>query len=289
MRRIAGWDQVLRGAVSGVLLAVALAAGGTCCFAQSAADADLAHPQQIISAQRDGYTISALANHLEGITEFKQAVLLFPGSPGIMRLRMEDGRIQFAQAGNFLVRSRRHWLDQETLVLVMDAPSNQWATFSQQFRATPQYGADIAALMQEAAKRFKIAQWIFVGTSEGSVSAFHAARMNPAVARVILSASLFLPTRNGPGLSGVEWSELKSPLLWVHHENDPCHYTAYRDARRHAEKTQSPLVTVRGGGPGRGEACQAFTAHGFAGIERETVLAMRTWVKTGTVPLDVER
>ena len=39
----------------------------------------------------------------------------------------------------------------------------------------------------------------------------------------------------------------------------------------------------------RGDACQAFTAHGFVGIESETVAAMRSWVKTGTVPRDVER
>lgn len=49
----------------------------------------------------------------------------------------------------------------------------------------------------------------------------------------------------------------------------------------------SPLVTVRGGGPEKGGACQAFTAHGFVGMEREAVLAMRAWVKTGAVPADI--
>jgi hypothetical protein len=33
----------------------------------------------------------------------------------------------------------------------------------------------------------------------------------------------------------------------------------------------------------------AFTAHGFVGVERETVLAMRGWVKTGAVPPDLGR
>jgi hypothetical protein len=32
----------------------------------------------------------------------------------------------------------------------------------------------------------------------------------------------------------------------------------------------------------------AFTAHGFVGIEKETVLAMRSWMKTGAVPADVK-
>jgi len=32
----------------------------------------------------------------------------------------------------------------------------------------------------------------------------------------------------------------------------------------------------------------AFTAHGFVGVEKEAVLAMRSWIKTGTVPADVK-
>ena len=140
------------------------------------------------------------------------------------------------------------------------------------------------------ARRFGVQDWTFVGTSEGSVSAFHAARMNPQLARrMILTASLFQATQNGPGLSVVDWNRLSARLLWMHHEADPCRYTAYRDARRFAEKSRSPLVTVRGGGPERGDACQAFTAHGFVGVEREAVMAMQSWVKTGIVPLDVIR
>jgi len=75
----------------------------------------------------------------------------------------------------------------------------------------------------------------------------------------------------------------------VHHEDDPCRYTSYRDAQRFAVQSRSPLVTVRGGGPGRGGPCEAFTAHGYVGMESETVAAMRSWVKTGAVPRDVVR
>jgi hypothetical protein len=32
----------------------------------------------------------------------------------------------------------------------------------------------------------------------------------------------------------------------------------------------------------------AYTQHGFVGLEEETVLAMRAWVKTGVVPADVK-
>lgn len=250
-------------------------------------DPSLSHPTQVVTVERDGYTVSGLVTHLEDAKTFKYAIALFPGSPGILRLREKNGQARFELRGNFLVRSRAHWLDEETLVVVVDAPSDQWSAFSQQFRGTPRYGADVEALLKEIGRRYGLEDWTFVGTSEGSVSAFHAARMNPELGRrTILSASLFRPSRRGPGLSEVKLDELPAPLLWVHHEDDPCPYTSYRDAQEFSRRSRKPLLTVRGGGPGRGEACQAFTAHGFLGVEPETVLAMRSWVKTGAVPVD---
>jgi len=274
------------------LVAVLLAAGIPHVRGQEeeakARDPNLANPTQVVTVSVKGYTVAGLVTTLKDAKVFKHGIALFPGHPGIMKLREENGQPRFEQRGNFLVRSRRHWLDAETLVVVVDAPSDQWATFTQAFRETPRYGADVAALLGEVARRHGVEEWTFVGTSEGSVSAFHAARMNPQLARrAILTSSLFQPTNNGPGLSWVSWDKLSSRLLWVHHESDPCKYTPYRDARRFAERSKSPLLTVRGGGPGRGDPCEAQTAHGFAGVERETVLAMRSWVKTGVVPPDV--
>ena len=275
-----------------VLFAVLLAAGIQHARGQEpdakARDPNFANPTEVVTASVKGYTVAGLVTYLKEAKAFKHGIALFPGHPGIMKLREENGQPRFEQRGNFLVRSRRHWLDGETLVVVVDAPSDQWATFTQSFRETPRYGADVAALLGEVARRHPVEEWTFVGTSEGSVSAFHAARMNPQLARrAILTSSLFQAGRNGPGLSWVSWDKLSSRLLWVHHESDPCRHTEYRDARRFAERSKSPLVTVRGGGQWRGDACEAFTAHGFVGVERETVLAMRSWVKTGVVPPDV--
>ena len=269
-------------------LALALLCGAA--SAQNPAnDPNLANPTQIVTAQREGYTVAALVTHLASAkTGFKHGIALFPGHPGVMRLRDENGALRFDMGGNFLVRSRRHWLDAETLVAVIDAPSDQWNTFSQRFRETERYGADVAAIVEAVGKQFKVQDWTYVGTSEGSVSAFHAARMNPQLAsRVILTSSVFRAGRNGPGLSSARFEDLKSKLLWVHHEDDPCEYTLYTYAKDFAHKSGAPLVTVKGGGPSRGGDCQAFTAHGFVGVEREAVQAMRQWLATGTAPTDI--
>lgn len=289
-KTIALFEFLFRGMV--LAIAVLLSSTLQLAYGQSSevlgGDRNLAHTNHVVTAAVEGYTIAGLVTHLRDAKAFKYGLALFPGYPGIMRLREEDGQPRFELRGNFLVRSRQHWLDNETLVVVVDAPSDQWATFQQRFRESPRYGGDVAALLKEVARRFGVEDWTFVGTSEGSVSAYHAARMNPGLARrMILTASVFQASRNGPGLSEVTWDGLSARLLWVHHEDDPCTYTAYRDALRFAEKSRSPLVTVRGGTGGRGEACQAFTAHGFVGMENQTVSAMRSWVKTGAPPRDV--
>jgi len=109
------------------------------------------------------------------------------------------------------------------------------------------------------------------------------------VKRLILTASLFYPTRNGLGLSRIDFSNWSLPLLWVHHAADPCPVTPYAMAKRIAEQGAWPLITVHGGGPSQGDACKAMTAHGFVGIENETVAAMKHWLKTGQVVTEVGR
>ena len=242
----------------------------------------LAQPvEEVVAVRRGGYSISGLVSR-QPQARPKYGIALFAGYPGILRLRMEDGKPVFDLRGNFLIRSRRWWLDAQTLTVVVDAPSDQWTSFDQSFRQTARYGADVAALLQEVGRRFAVEDWTLVGTSEGSISAFHAARMNPALAkRAILTASVFESGRNGPGLSDARWSAYAGRVLWVHHADDPCPFTSYRAAQSFAKKSGAPLLTVRGGGPERAAACEAFSFHGFVGVERPTVEAMRGWVKTG--------
>ncbi len=221
--------------------------------AQGRQDRNLEHPHELLTVKRGGYTIAGLVAFRSKEAAFKHGIALFPGHPGILKLREEDGELKFEMHGNFVVRTRRHWLDGETLVMLVDAPSDHWPTFYQEFRETPRYGADVGALVAEASRKYAVSDWTFVGTSEGSVSAFHAARMNPQLAkRVILTSSVFVYGKNGPGLSRVKFDALRSELLWVHHAEDPCRFTSYRDAQAFAKKSGKPLVTVRGGGPARG-------------------------------------
>lgn len=248
-----------------------------CCLPAAFAADDIS--ESVLSARFPDRSISALVTHYAQHDPFKRAILLLPGHPGIMKLE-STGSYQLK--GNFLVRSRRHWLDRETVVLSVDAPSDEWHSFTGRFRTGPRYAEDVRGLAQEIEKAWGRLPLAIVGTSEGSVSAYHAARaLGRDDVKVIFTASLFESSSNSPGLASLDFDEYKLPMLWVHHESDPCRYTPYWQAKRHAEKTRSPLITVRSSNAGRGDPCQAFSPHGFVGVERETVQAMKRWVIEG--------
>ena len=105
--------------------------------------------------------------------------------------------------------------------------------------------------------------------------------------RVVLTASLVTPTRAGPGVQVSDVGQVKIPILWVHHRDDPCRYTEYSRVKEYAQETKTPLVTVIGAGNVRGEPCQARTQHGFVGMEMPTIKAILSWIRTGAVPADV--
>lgn len=244
--------------------------------------------EEIITAERAGYQISGLVTRLPGATTFRHGIVQFPGNPSIMRLRMENGQPAFGLGGNTLVRSRQLWLADDTLVVTADAPSDYWSGFRHELRRAPRYGEDMAALLTAVAARYPVAEWTLVGHSEGAISAYGAAMGTlPLARRVVMISSVFVPTRNGAGLSGIDWTPLKGRLLWVHHANDPCQYTPYYEAERHARMTGDPLLTVHGASDPRGEACKAYTEHGLVGMEQKTISTIQHWIRSGQIPASI--
>lgn len=237
--------------------------------------------ESTITATLPDRTISALVTHQAQHGAFKRMVILFPGHPSIMKIQSTDS---FGLKGNFLIRARRHWLDEETLVLSVDAPSDQWCCFSGRFRASKRYAEDLQGLMKEATAHFGTLPWVLVGTSEGSVSVYFAAlalqEMQPQ-SKVIFTSSLFNNSSNSQGVASLNMEEIHIPILWMHHAKDSCKWTPYWQAKRHAEKTKSALITVYPSNGSRGDVCEAFSEHGYIGYEKEAVQAMKHWVLTG--------
>jgi pimeloyl-ACP methyl ester carboxylesterase len=242
---------------------------------------------EMIVAQLPGRSIAALVTRRPGAAKFTHGIALFPGAPGYFELRVEDGTVQHGMRNNFLIRARRHFLDDGYLTVVIDAPSDQQPYFHQSHRETARYGEEVRAIIEAISKKYGALDWTFIGTSEGSVSAAHAARMAPEAKRVVLTASVVTPGARGRGLEVADIKQIKVPVLWVHHRRDPCSYTPHHRVRSYAEETKTPLVTVTGVGDRRGNPCEAFSEHGFVGMEVKTIRAILSWISTGTVPPDV--
>lgn len=242
---------------------------------------------EMVVAQLPGRSIAALVTHRPGATKFTHAIALFPGSPGYFELRVEDGEVRHGMRGNFLIRARRFFLEQGYLTVVIDAPSDQQPYFHQSHRETPRYGEEVSAIIDAVSKKYGALDWTFIGTSEGSVSAVHAARMVPETKRVVLTSSVVTPGPRGRGVEVGHVKQVKIPVLWVHHRRDPCSFTPYHRVRSYAEETKTPLVTVTGVGDRRGNPCEAFSEHGFVGMEVKTIQAILSWISTGQVPPDV--
>lgn len=235
--------------------------------------------ETVIKATFADRSISALVTHFEPHQAFKRAIILMPGHPGIMKIQSAE---IFELKGNFLIRSRKMWLDAETVVFSVDAPSDEWRGFTGYFRSGVRYAEDIRGLALEIGKAYGPLPMIIVGTSEGSVSAYYAVRaLGQANLNVIFTSSLFNSSKNSPGLAGLDFDDIKVPMLWVHHVDDPCAWTPYWQAKRHAENTRSALITVRSNIQGHGDPCKAFSPHGYIGVEAETVLAMKHWIVSG--------
>ncbi len=206
----------------------------------------------------------------------RAVAVLFPGSTGNIDLDRESARTVLDR-GNFLVRSRRLLAGSGVAAAVMAAPSDRASGMDDRFRLGEAHAEDIGKVVADLRKRFPGLPVFLVGTNRGTVSAASAGqRFGKAIDGVVLTATLFLATRQQPGLSEFDFASIAPPLLFVHHVNDGCAYTPYSSAKRLSDRY--PLVTVSGGSPPQSKPCEAMSEHGFLGREAATIEAIVNWM-----------
>lgn len=218
------------------------------------------------------------------------AALLFPGYPGILRLRHEGGAVVHGLGGNFLVRARRFLNTDKVFTVLVDCPVDQWSWCGDAYRSGAQHAGDIAEVVAAARQAFGAQRVFLVGTSYGTVSTSLLARSLEGKIEGAVHTATFTDPRpgreaHGTPMRGFDWSRAKVPQLFVHHRQDPCGVTSYDSVVR--RKGDLPLVTVEGGEGARGDPCEAFSAHGFVGRERAAMGAIHEWISTGAAPATV--
>ncbi|AVR97035.1 alpha/beta hydrolase [Pseudoduganella armeniaca] len=219
------------------------------------------------------------------------AVLLFPGYPGVLRLREEGGQPRYELAGNFLVRARRHLADEDIFTVMVDCPLDRWSSCNDAYRTSATHAADVSDVIGLVKREFGARQVYVAGTSYGTLSSAMLARaLGGTIDGAIHTATFTDPGADGHGaaLRDFDWSEARVPQLFVHHKEDPCALTRYAGIA--ARRGELPLISVTGAAGVRGQACEAFTQHGFVGRERVVMRAIADWVKDRRVtsPVGVE-
>lgn len=245
------------------------------------------HGQElVVLPTRPGVTLSFLIANMGAVKPQAVALLLIGGGGGI-RLRMEDGQIRFGSQ-NFLPRSRREFIAEGVVPVILDNPSDHQsgAGISDEFRASAEHTADLRAVIAEVKRRYPGLPVFLVGTSRSSISAAHQARsLGSELAGTVLSSSLFSHRRQ-PVLSAFDFQSVKIPLLFVHHREDACQSTPYRDAARLGNTYA--LVSVKGGKPPETGPCDPLSPHGYYGKEAETVGAIAAWMLGKPYPKDIQ-
>ena len=214
----------------------------------------------------------------------KRILLLFPGGDGIMKIQQKPGGVWFQLLGNYLIRVRAQFVDDEDIAVSVDMPTDLYCCANDVFRLGAQHAADVGHILDALAARFPGAQFYLVGTSKGTVSAAAlGAALGSRLAGVVLTSTVTLPSRDGNGLASFDFGTLKVPVLVVHHKSDYCQVTPYGRMEGIASDRRFALITVTGSENAHGDYCQAFSYHGYAGREKQVAAAVMGWVRTRAV------
>jgi hypothetical protein len=207
----------------------------------------------------------------------RAVALVYSGGNGEIRLRMVNGKPQFSP-GNFLVRTREEFMRNGVLPLLVDVPSDSSSGVSDVYRRSDAQLADFRAVLAEARRRWPGLPVFVLTTSRSTLSAAFLARTleREDVAGLVLSSSMVAASRGWETIGRLEPAAVKPRILFVHHRDDGCEATPYREAARLAEGFD--LVSVRGGQAAKSGPCAPFSAHGYFGKEEPTVDAIAAWM-----------
>jgi pimeloyl-ACP methyl ester carboxylesterase len=219
---------------------------------------------------------------LEPAHEYAAVALLFTGGDGRVGLR---NRGIPNPGANFLVRTRGLFVKNGIATAVIDAPSDEDA-LTDAFRLGSVHADDVALVVADLAQRVPRAKIFPVGTSRGTISAAAAAAvLADKVHGVVLTSTLFVSSRAGPGLSSFDYGSITVPALFVHHRDDACTLTPYSAAERLSSRFT--LISVSGGDAPRSGPCDPFHYHGYLGREEAVVEAISAWMLGRAFPRDI--
>ncbi|HBO39154.1 MAG TPA: hypothetical protein DD638_10895 [Pasteurellaceae bacterium] len=202
-------------------------------------------------------------------------IIFFPSSNGNIETRVKDG-----QAGAdkyYLISNQRELLTSKGFaVAVIDTPSDRIG-MGEAFRQSADHATDIKKVIAELKQRFPKSKLVLMGHSRGTVSVGYLSRTfeDQIDATVLLAARYQNDPRpadappeapGGTGLSEIDFSHFKKPVLLVHHLKDACGSTPFADAEQQSK--YADLIKIEGNDQDISlGTCATGTNHWFVGQE----------------------
>jgi hypothetical protein len=204
---------------------------------------------------RNGQTVPYILNTNNLFPRY--VVILFPGGNGNVNPRMEDGKLVYGFRGNFVVRTRPLIVDDEFATVTTNST---------------QIEERIQAVLDDLKRRFPAAKIYLMGTSNGTFDTMKlAAYLSDKIAGEIHTSSL-------QGIAGFNGRKYANRQLVVHHRDDGCRATPFSAARASHSWHGTELIAMEGG-ISVGNVCEPFGHHGFNGIEKDTIDAIKNWIR----------
>ena len=203
----------------------------------------------------------------------RAVVMLFPGGGGFIKLK-DDGTFRKAK-GNFLIRSKEHFLENNLHVVIMDSPSDYQNRQGMRygFRSSDEHMKDVGSMVENLKQRFNLPVWL-VGTSRGTESVGNAmVKLNTKIDGAVLTASITELNDKGSSVLEFDLEKVTIPVMVTTHSEDECWVTPPDGAQRIGKAlTASSRVKVKmysGGDEPVADVCRGKSAHGFYGLEKE--------------------
>ena len=216
----------------------------------------------------------------------KAAVILFAGGHGGLEIK-DDGTLGWGN-GNFLVRSRDLFANQDLVVAVIDKPSDKKNLSGQ--RETADHVADVGAVIRWLHTETRLPVWL-IGTSRGTQSAaFVASALDGKMDGpdgIVLTSTILTDTRETAVLE-MPIEKIHVPVLVVHHEKDGCSHCNFSDVPTLMEKltsTSRKALLSFSGGNSKGDPCEAKAYHGYNGLENSVVEKIAGWMNEQKVAM----
>jgi alpha/beta superfamily hydrolase len=217
--------------------------------------------------------------------------VLLPGHPSVVKPVMGAGHMASSSlTGNFLIRARRHLVNEQIATLLVDCRSDAGSICTASYQSSAQRQADVHKLIELVKRTLPSIRSVWlVGTSMGTLSSAFMPGHAPGVYQgAIHTASITEPYVMGSyrEMADVDMRDRGTPHFIVHHRDDPCPLTTWRGAEQWRRQFSTPLLTVTGGSGFTGRPCQAHTEHGFKGREPDVMKAIAEIIQTGRLERD---